>query len=156
SAYTIRKDGHPLVQSVRYGREYLKEGGIHVVVKEGKVEHRLRDAQHLKWTVEKQGAFQVRLRGDGEYPEQDGKSALPFTLTLEFASSKSWIGITHTIHPTGPRQLTLGLTGNFNLSGPLLWDTDVGYWLYGVVNSGEEMLFSQGANGWVCWSNAKG
>ncbi len=150
SAYTIRKDGSPLVQSVKYGREYLKEGGVNIVAKEGEIERHLRDAKNVRWTVEKQGAFQVRLRCDGEYPAPEGKAALPFTLTLEFASTKSWVGITHTVHCENTRPVVLSLRGHFNLSGELLWDTDVGYWLYGVLSVDEEMTFLQMANEWLC------
>ena len=102
--------------------------------------------------AEKQGAFQVRLRCDGEYPTKDDKESLPFTLTLEFASTKSWIGITHTVHRADKRQVTLWVAGRFNLTGQLLWDMDVGYWLYGALNPGEEMRFWQTGKSWLCRS----
>jgi len=156
SAYTIRKDGNPLVQSVKYGREYLKEGGVNVIVKEGEVTYPLREATNLRWTVEKQGAFQVRLRCDGVYPARGGKAALPFTLTLEFASTKSWVGITHIVRGAAERQVSLALLSHFHLTGQLLWDMDVGYWLYGTLNPDEQMTFQQTSGSWVCQSGKRG
>jgi hypothetical protein len=154
--YTIRKDGNPLVQRVNYGREYLKEGGINVFVREGNVERHLRDAKNLKWSVVKQGAFQVRLRCEGEYPASDGKPALPFTLTLEFSSSKSWVGVTHTVRSSAKNKVILTLVSHFNLAGQLLWDTDVGYWLYGIINPDERMTFSQTSEEWICYLGKTG
>jgi hypothetical protein len=152
--YTIRKDGNPLVQRVNYGRDYVKEGGINIIAKEGTVEHRLRDAKNLKWTVEKQGALQVRLHCEGEYPAPGGNAPLPFALTLEFSNSKSWVGITHVVR--GNRKVALSLVSHFNLNGQLLWDADVGYWLYGVVNPDEQMTFSQTSDAWMCKSGKAG
>ena len=151
SAYTIRKDARPLISSVRYGREYLRPGGLEVVAWRERVELPLHAAKR-NWTVEKQGPFQVRLRCDGVYAGQEKGSEVPFSLTLEFVSSKSWIGLRHSLQPTAPtnQQVELGIVGDFKLDGRLLWDSDCSYWLYGVLEAGEQMNFAQSGDGWSC------
>jgi hypothetical protein len=151
SAYTIRKDAQPLISSVRYGREYLKQGGLDVVAWGGDAEHRLRSAER-KWTVQKKGPFQVRLVCEGRYLSQGTAAALPFELVLEFVSSKSWVGLHyHTLTSADAVQPTaLAVVGEFQLTGRLLWDLDVDYWLYGVLESSEQMTMVQRANDWLC------
>lgn len=151
SAYTIRKDAQPLISNIRYGREYLKPGGIEIVAWTGEVEHSLRAARR-QWTVEKRGPFQVRLRCEGVYASQGDLPEFPFSLTLEFVSTKSWVGLRHSVHPTAAadRPLALGTAAHFQLSSRLLWDLDVDYWLYGVLEEGEQMTFSQRQDSWLC------
>jgi hypothetical protein len=72
-------------------------------------------------------------------------------VTLEFVSSKSWVGIAQFVDraPTADRPVAPGITADFQLSGRLLWDLDVGYWLYGVLEPGENLQFVQ-AESWSC------
>ena len=151
SAYTVRKDARPLIASVRYGREYLRPGGLGVVAWRDGTELPLHTAKR-NWTVEKQGPFQVRLRCDGVYAAQGAAAELPFTLSVEFVSSKSWVGLRHAIKPAAKpgEQIELGIVGDFKLDGRLLWDTDCSYWLYGVLEAGEQMHFATGMEGWSC------
>lgn len=149
SAYTIRKDAKPLISSVRYGREYLQGDGLQVMAWDGDVAYKLESAQR-QWTVEKKGPFQVRLRCVGNYSSRSNNEEIPYVLTLEFVSTKSWVGIRHSIPAKSAGPLSLGIAGDFQLTGRLLWDTDVGYWLYGVLESPEQMTFSQKAEGWTC------
>jgi hypothetical protein len=149
SAYTIRKDARPLISSIRYGREYLGSAGLNVVLRQGDTESSL-SGKDLRWTVEKQGAYQVRLRCDGTW-KSDGGGESPWTVTLEFASSKSWVGISQSVDraTTAHPPMTLGITADLQMSGRLLWDLDVGYWLYGVLEPGENLQFVQ-AESWSC------
>ena len=151
SAYTIRKDANPLIAKVHYGRDYLKPEGLTTVAWRGDEELSLKTAER-KWSVVKKGPYQVRLRCDGTYLRNDSAAELPFVITLEFVSSKSWIGVHQTVTPPAKneRPLSLGIAGHFQMSGRLLWDTDVDYWLYGVLEAGEQMSFSQTADRWVC------
>jgi hypothetical protein len=151
SAYTIRKDAQPLISSVRYGREYLKQGGLNVGASAGEVEYSLRRATR-SWKVEQQGPLQVRLRCDGHYLGEDGAAQLPFSITLEFVSSKSWVRVRQSADTkaAGDKLVALHVTGDFQLSGRLLWDTDVGYWLYGVLEAPEQMIFAQQEKAWLC------
>ena len=100
--------------------------------------------------MEKRGPLQVRLRCRGVYPATTGLDELPFELVLEFVSSKSWIGITHRIPETSGRHIRLETIADFQLQGQLLWDLDTGYWLYGVLESGESLTFSRTARDWQC------
>jgi hypothetical protein len=151
TAYRIRKDANPLIASVRYGREYLKDGGLNVIAWQGKVERALRDAK-LSWKIEKQGPLQVRLRCEGQHAERGEVPALPFQLTLTFVSSKSWVGVDYSVQssPDARHPIALAVSANFALAGRLLWDADVGYLLYGVLASGEQMLMAASGNNWSC------
>lgn len=150
SAYRIRRDFSPLVEKVQYGREYLRGAGIVVQAREGGAEHRLSGARDVTWTVEKQGPLQVRLRCRGVYPGHSGLADLPFELVLEFASSKSWIGLTQVIPATSRRLVELETVAEFQLSGQLLWDLDPGYWLYGVLEQGDSLTFECSRPEWKC------
>lgn len=150
SACTIRRDANPLISSVLYDREYLDEAGITVSVLEGSVVHRLQDAKERVWTVEKRGPVQVRLRCEGIYAAQGTTAELPFVLILELVSTKSWIGITHSIPALSGRTVTQQTSADFRMSGQLLWDLDVGYWLYGVIDPTDELLVSQKNEDWEC------
>lgn len=150
SACTIRRDANPLIQGVFYDREYLDDAGITVSVLEGSVVHRLQDAKERVWTVEKRGPVQVRLRCEGIYAAQGKAAELPFVLILELVSTKSWIGITHSIPALSGRTVTLQTSADFRMSGQLLWDLDVGYWLYGVIDPTDELLVSQKNEDWHC------
>jgi hypothetical protein len=151
SAYTIRKDGKPLISSVKYGREYLQPGGLGVVAWIG-LEERPLEVEKQNWTIEKRGPFKVQLRCDGTYlGHAGGADKLPFTLTLEFVSTKSWVGLRHSVKSaTAKDRVSLGIVGEFQMEGRLLWDTDVDYWLYGVLEAGEQMTFSQQEDSWLC------
>lgn len=147
SAYTIRKDARPLISSVRYGRECLRAGGLGVVAWRDGAEL---TASKRSWTIEKQGPFDVRLRCDGVYARPENTGEMKFTLSLEFVSSKSWVGLRHSVESKPGEQIALGIVGDFKLDGRLLWDTDCSYWLYGVLESGEQMNFAQREEGWSC------
>jgi hypothetical protein len=150
SAYRIPKDLRSLVQQVNYRRDYLRGDGIRVAAIEGNVIHDLAAARNIIWTVEKRGPLQVRLRCRGIYPAAKGLDEMPFELMLEFVSSKSWIGITHRIPQAFGRQIRLETIADFQLQGQLLWDLDTGYWLYGVLESGESLTLLRTAGDWQC------
>jgi hypothetical protein len=150
SAYRIPKDLRSLVQQVNYRRDYLRGDGLRVAAMEGNVIHDPAAAREIVWTVEKRGPLQVRLRCRGVYPATNGLDELPFELVLEFVSSKSWIGITHRIPKTAGRHVRFETIADFQLQGQLLWDFDTGYWLYGVLESGESLTFSRTAGDWQC------
>jgi hypothetical protein len=140
-----------LLASVRYGREYLKSGGLNVVAWNGDVPWGVREGR-LEWTVEKRGPLQVRLRCQGQYVAAGEPTGSPFTLTLEFVSSKSWVGITQSVarDSAAQRKINLGVELDLAHSGRLLWDQDVGYWLYGVLEPREQMTFTANPDGWQC------
>jgi len=150
SAYRIPKDLRSLVQQVNYRRDYLRGNGLRVAAVEGNVTHDPAEARSIVWTVEKRGPLQVRLRCRGVYPATNSLDELPFELVLEFVSSKSWIGITHRIPKTSGRRIRLETIADFELQGQLLWDLDTGYWLYGVLESGDSLMFSRTARDWQC------
>lgn len=150
SAYRIPKDLRSLVDQVNYRRDYLRGDGLRVAAIEGNVIHDPAVARDIVWTVEKRGPMQARLRCGGVYPATEGLDELPFELVLEFVSSKSWIGITHRIPKTSGRHIRLETIADFQLRGQLLWDLDTGYWLYGVLESGESITYSRKGREWQC------
>ena len=150
SAFRVPKSLHTLVQQVHYGRDYLRTGGLSVAAIEGDVTHSVGHARNVRWTVEKNGPLQVRLRCHGFYPALAGLDELPFELVLEFASTKSWIAITHSVSATAGRTISLESIADFQLGGQLLWDIDAGYWLYGVLESGESLNFEWFPRTWKC------
>lgn len=150
SAYRIPKDLHTLVQQIDYGRDYLRAEGLSVATIEGDVTRDLGQSKDVRWTVEKNGPLQVRLRCSGRYPALADLAELPFELVLEFASTKSWIAITHSVSAPAARTISLETIANFQLEGRLLWDIDAGYWLYGVLESGESLKFDWFPQTWNC------
>ncbi|MGE0760387.1 MAG: hypothetical protein AB7F89_05305 [Pirellulaceae bacterium] len=149
SAYRIRKDANPLIASVVYGREYLAPGGLQVVALTEGAELTLAQAQR-QWSVEKKGPVQVRLRCTGTLAAPRG-AMIPFALTLEFASSKSWVGVDYQVGASGETHPWKVVTKvDLAMAGRLLWDADVGYWLYGVLEKQDRMVLTSEGLHWSC------
>jgi hypothetical protein len=152
----LSKSGSPLILSATYRGELIGQGqnGLAITDRSG-ARHDLSSPQSLKVELVKRGPLYVVVRYSGLVPI-DGTYAVPFVLTCEMPSSKSWVRTTAIVEDPSRRvkdiifetPLTLG-------EKPWIWDFSTENGTYGVFrNATDAALLTQtinplGTNGWT-------
>jgi hypothetical protein len=152
----------PLVTSVKYREEDIGTGvnGFTVTDATG-TSHEFAHAQPLTVDIVKKGPLSVLIRYTGRLPV-DVSYSVPFTITLEMPSGKTWVKYTASVEDPGRRLREIALHTPLAFSGfPWLWDFGTGSWTYGSFRSPtDSVVLTQtvktGRNNWQIITGPKG
>ena len=156
------KTGSPLILSASYRGEFMGSGsnGAVIIDAAGR-RHDLTTAQALKVDLIKRGPLVATVQFTGRVPI-DAAYAVPFTITCEMPSSKSWIKTTIAVDDTGPRVTTLALDSPLTFGDkPWTWDFSTPNGTYGAFrNPADTALLKQvvgvkGGNTWTVQTGAE-
>jgi hypothetical protein len=122
----------PLVLSVHYRQEDIGSGmnGFSVTDSDG-MSHDLSDADGVKVEVVKPGPLYAVIRYTGR-AAIDPNYKVPFTITLEMTSGKTWVKYSAAVDDPGKRLRDISFNTPLALTEfPWLWDFGTGSWTYG-------------------------
>jgi hypothetical protein len=142
----VSRAGSPLIVSVKYRGEAIGAGdnGFFVADEAGTA-HALASAADLELSVIKRGPLVAALRYAGALTL--GASRVPFTVSVEMPSSKSWIKLSADVSDPGRQVRGLSLATPLALGPwPWVWDLGTSRWTYGQLRAaGDRMRFERTA-----------
>ncbi len=163
----FNKTKMPLVASIRYRQEDIGNGptGFTVIDTAG-VSHDVPGSDPMKAEVLKRGPIYVVIRYSGKV-ELDGAYSVPFTITVEMPSGKTWVKYSASVDDPSKRLREIVFNSTLSFGElPWLWDFGTGSWTYGSFrNPTESVVLTQvikggpaGASGndWQVKSGPKG
>jgi hypothetical protein len=158
----FNKNKSPLVLSVHYRQEDIGSGanGFSVTDSSG-MAHDLTNQDEVKVEVLKPGPLYAIVRYTGR-ASIDSNYSVPFTITLEMTSGKTWVKYSASVDDPGKRLRDIAFSAPLALSGfPWLWDFGTGSWTYGSFrNPTDSVVWTQvvkpNANQWQVKNGPKG
>jgi hypothetical protein len=149
------RSGSPLVMSANYRGELIGEGRNGIAIVDGSgTRGDLSSVQSLKVELLKRGPLNVIIRYSGRM-FLDAAYTVPFVLTFEMPSSKSWFKLTAVVDDPSRRVRQLAVETPFAFSGyPWTWDFATENGTYGALrNATDSVLLTQtvktrGAGAW--------
>lgn len=158
----FNRSASPLVASVKYREEAIGTGpnGLIVTDAAGGV-HDLSSAADVSVEIVKRGPLVVVLKYAGAIV-LDPNTRLPFTLTAEMPSSKSWFKLSAVVDDPAMRVRDVALATPLALGAfPWVWDFGTTRWTYGQIRSAaESAAFAQSRTAagaeWTATAGPKG
>jgi hypothetical protein len=157
------RSGSPLITSATYRSEFIGSGanGVAIIDSAG-ARHDLSSAKGLKVELLKRGPLVALVQYTGRLPI-DTTYDVPFAITCEMPSSKSWVRTTASVTDSAKR--VKGLTFSTPLTfgeKPWIWDFGSPNGTYGALRSAADMalltqqVVAKGANSWNVQTTAQG
>ena len=160
----FNKTKAPLVSSIRYRQEDIGNGvtGFSVTDNTGAA-HDLPGSDSMKAEVLKRGPLYVVVRYSGKVAI-DASYSVPFTITAEMPSGKTWVKYSAAIDDPSKRLKDIGFNSTMSFADfPWLWDFGTGSWTYGFFrNATDSVVMTQvvkptpSTNEWQVKTGAKG
>ncbi len=125
----FNKTKMPLVASIRYRQEDIGNGptGFTVIDTAG-VSHDVPGSDPMKAEVLKRGPIYVVIRYSGKV-ELDGAYSVPFTITVEMPSGKTWVKYSASVDDPSKRLREIVFNSTLSFGElPWLWDFGTGSW----------------------------
>jgi len=157
------KNASPLIASANYRGEYMGTGanGLGIIDAAG-TRHDLANVQGLKVELVKRGPLVAVIQYTGRVAI-DGSYDVPFAITCEMPSSKSWVRTSASVTDSAKRLKGLTLSTPITLGDkPWLWDFGSPNGTYGSMRTPADVaMLSQivdpkGANSWTVRTAAQG
>jgi hypothetical protein len=154
--------GSPLILSSSYRGEFMGPGPNGAAITDAAgTRHDLKTAQALNVALIKRGPLVATVQYSGRLPI-DSAYSVPFTITCEMPSSKSWVTTTIAVDDSAKRVKTLTFDSPLTFGDkPWTWDFSTPNGTYGVFrNPADTALLTQvvglkGANTWTVQTGAQ-